>query len=157
MKNLVFLLAITLLVPALAANAKDLSKSPWHITATKIDPNNYYGITVANGMVGLVSSPNPMHQRVGGMGEQIGGRADHSITVPVDEAAEAAHRSTPAGGGKWEALSSIPSYSEATAPSDGHLPSTAGAAPPTLRRRSFSPQIPFRHGLHCERVIKTHN
>ncbi|PCK07132.1 MAG: glycosyl hydrolase family 65, partial [Alteromonadaceae bacterium] len=60
MKNLIFLLTIALLVPVLAANAKDLSKSPWHITATKIDPNNYYGITVANGMVGLVSSPNPM-------------------------------------------------------------------------------------------------
>ena len=30
------------------------------IHAKKIDPNNYYGITVANGMVGLVSSPNPM-------------------------------------------------------------------------------------------------
>ncbi|MEZ4934858.1 MAG: hypothetical protein R2788_22350 [Saprospiraceae bacterium] len=25
-----------------------------------IDPANYYGVTVANGMVGLVSSPEPM-------------------------------------------------------------------------------------------------
>ncbi|WP_420459314.1 glycoside hydrolase family 65 protein [Neolewinella sp.] len=32
----------------------------WTITATDIDPANYYGITVANGMVGLVSSPEPM-------------------------------------------------------------------------------------------------
>ena len=32
----------------------------WTITATNIDPANYYGITVANGMVGLVSSPEPM-------------------------------------------------------------------------------------------------
>jgi trehalose/maltose hydrolase-like predicted phosphorylase len=32
----------------------------WSITATDIDPANYYGITVANGMVGLVSSPEPM-------------------------------------------------------------------------------------------------
>ena len=32
----------------------------WTITATDIDPDNYYGITVANGMVGLVSSPEPM-------------------------------------------------------------------------------------------------
>lgn len=40
--------------------AQDLSKSAWHIQATKIDPNNYYGITVANGMIGLVSSPEPM-------------------------------------------------------------------------------------------------
>ena len=42
--------------------AQDLSQSPWHIQAKNIDPANYYGITVANGMVGLVSSPEP--QRV---------------------------------------------------------------------------------------------
>ena len=34
--------------------------SPWHIVANTIDPNNYYGITVANGMVGMVSSPEPL-------------------------------------------------------------------------------------------------
>ena len=32
----------------------------WTITTTDINPANYYGITVANGMVGLVSSPEPM-------------------------------------------------------------------------------------------------
>lgn len=32
---------------------------PWKITASKIDPSNYYGITVANGMIGIVSSPDP--------------------------------------------------------------------------------------------------
>lgn len=32
---------------------------PWIIKATKIDPNNYYGATVANGMIGIVSSPQP--------------------------------------------------------------------------------------------------
>lgn len=32
----------------------------WHIVADKIDPANYYGVTVANGMIGLVSSPEPM-------------------------------------------------------------------------------------------------
>lgn len=31
----------------------------WKITASKIDPSNYYGITVANGMIGIVSSPEP--------------------------------------------------------------------------------------------------
>src|SRR5688572_174985 len=31
----------------------------WKIKADKIDPNNYYGITVANGMIGIVSSPEP--------------------------------------------------------------------------------------------------
>ncbi|MEM9525091.1 MAG: glycoside hydrolase family 65 protein [Bacteroidota bacterium] len=35
-------------------------RAQWTITATDIDPDNYYGITVANGMVGLVSSPEPM-------------------------------------------------------------------------------------------------
>jgi trehalose/maltose hydrolase-like predicted phosphorylase len=40
--------------------AQPLSDSPWHVTATAIDPANYYGVTVANGMVGLVSSPEPM-------------------------------------------------------------------------------------------------
>jgi trehalose/maltose hydrolase-like predicted phosphorylase len=33
------------------------AQDPWKITATKIDPSNYYGITVANGMIGIVSSP----------------------------------------------------------------------------------------------------
>ncbi|WP_128546638.1 glycosyl hydrolase family 95 catalytic domain-containing protein [Larkinella soli] len=32
----------------------------WKIEATAIDPARYYGITVANGMIGLVSSPEPM-------------------------------------------------------------------------------------------------
>ena len=40
--------------------AQDLGKSPWHIQAKNIDPNNYYGVTCANGMVGLVSSAEPM-------------------------------------------------------------------------------------------------
>jgi len=31
----------------------------WTIKANKIDPSNYYGITVANGMIGIVSSPEP--------------------------------------------------------------------------------------------------
>ncbi len=37
------------------SNAQD----PWKIKASSIDPNNYYGITVANGMIGIVSSPEP--------------------------------------------------------------------------------------------------
>ena len=35
-------------------------QNEWLIEAKAIDPNNYYGVTVANGMVGLVSSPEPM-------------------------------------------------------------------------------------------------
>jgi trehalose/maltose hydrolase-like predicted phosphorylase len=32
---------------------------PWIIKADKIDPANYYGVTVANGMIGIVSSLEP--------------------------------------------------------------------------------------------------
>ena len=32
---------------------------PWKLTATNFDAKNYYGITVANGMIGIVSSPEP--------------------------------------------------------------------------------------------------
>ncbi|GGG36041.1 hypothetical protein GCM10011378_10430 [Hymenobacter glacieicola] len=39
----------------LAAQTPD----PWRITAEKIDPANYYGVTVANGMLGIVSAPVP--------------------------------------------------------------------------------------------------
>lgn len=34
-------------------------QDPWQIKANNIDPNNYYGITAANGMIGIVSSPEP--------------------------------------------------------------------------------------------------
>jgi len=33
------------------------SQDPWKIEATTINPANYYGVTVANGMIGIVSSP----------------------------------------------------------------------------------------------------
>jgi protein-glucosylgalactosylhydroxylysine glucosidase len=32
---------------------------PWVISASAPDPSNYYGVTVANGMIGIVSSPQP--------------------------------------------------------------------------------------------------
>ena len=32
---------------------------PWKITAGNIDPSSYYGVTVANGMIGIVSAPEP--------------------------------------------------------------------------------------------------
>ena len=32
---------------------------PWKVKADKIDPAHYYGVTVANGMIGIVSSPEP--------------------------------------------------------------------------------------------------
>ncbi len=33
--------------------------NPWKIKATEIDPKNYYGVTVANGMIGIVSAAEP--------------------------------------------------------------------------------------------------
>jgi protein-glucosylgalactosylhydroxylysine glucosidase len=35
------------------------AQDPWKITADTIDPSHYYGVTVANGMIGIVSSPEP--------------------------------------------------------------------------------------------------
>lgn len=35
------------------------AQNAWVIKADKIDPANYYGVTVANGMIGIVSSPEP--------------------------------------------------------------------------------------------------
>lgn len=61
--KLALFLPLLLVNTALIKAQSDLSQSPWHIQATKIDPNNYYGVTVANGMVGLVSSPDPMKVR----------------------------------------------------------------------------------------------
>ena len=36
------------------------SQGEWTIEAQNINPNNYYGVTVANGMVGIVSSAEPL-------------------------------------------------------------------------------------------------
>src|SRR5688572_5600589 len=36
------------------------SQSEWTIDAQNINPNNYFGVTVANGMVGIVSSAEPL-------------------------------------------------------------------------------------------------
>src|ERR1700761_5570469 len=35
------------------------AQNEWIIKADKVDPKSYYGITVANGMIGVVSSPEP--------------------------------------------------------------------------------------------------
>ncbi len=54
MRNLLILLLFT------SSLLHGQSESPWHIVAEEIDPSNYYGVTVANGMIGLVSSPDPL-------------------------------------------------------------------------------------------------
>jgi protein-glucosylgalactosylhydroxylysine glucosidase len=50
---------IVLLVFTFHFSLFTFAQDPWLIKATGLDPNNYYGITVANGMVGIVSSPEP--------------------------------------------------------------------------------------------------
>jgi len=51
-----FSLFFALLIPVVS-DAQSID--PWKIKADKIDPANYYGITVANGMIGIVSAPEP--------------------------------------------------------------------------------------------------
>ena len=53
-------LILGLLLYGVTGLAQNPDKSSWHIKAQDIDPNNYFGVTVANGMVGLVSSVEPM-------------------------------------------------------------------------------------------------
>ena len=55
MKKILFLLALT---APLSPKAQD--SNGWIIEAKNIDPNNYFGVTVANGMIGLISSPEPL-------------------------------------------------------------------------------------------------
>ena len=59
MKKFFLLLLAIMMVQAIGI-AQDYSTSGWHIEANDINPNNYYGVTLANGMVGLVSSTKPM-------------------------------------------------------------------------------------------------
>ena len=35
------------------------SQDPWKLTVPSVNPSNYYGVAVANGMIGIVSSPEP--------------------------------------------------------------------------------------------------
>nr|WP_295867875.1 glycoside hydrolase family 65 protein [uncultured Chitinophaga sp.] len=48
-------LIVVLMGVTLLANAQH----PWKIRTDNINPASYYGVTVANGMIGLVSSPEP--------------------------------------------------------------------------------------------------
>jgi trehalose/maltose hydrolase-like predicted phosphorylase len=53
MKQWIFFFSILFTLSPAAA------QDPWRITAKDFDTKNYYGITVANGMIGIVSSPEP--------------------------------------------------------------------------------------------------
>ncbi len=54
MKSGLVIIAVILL------NFSAFCQSDWEVIAENIDANNYYGVTVANGMVGLVSSHHPL-------------------------------------------------------------------------------------------------
>lgn len=53
MKQLIATMIVSLSVTVL------LAQDPWKVKADLVDPRSYYGITVANGMIGVVSSPEP--------------------------------------------------------------------------------------------------
>ena len=55
-RNFLIFLLLGGLWPVIGLSAQDA----WKITAEQINPQSYYGITVANGMLGLVSSPEPL-------------------------------------------------------------------------------------------------
>jgi protein-glucosylgalactosylhydroxylysine glucosidase len=57
------LIALTFLTSIFSQKTFSQSSSidPWIISATSPDPTHYYGVTVANGMIGIVSSPEPFH------------------------------------------------------------------------------------------------
>ena len=70
--------ALLLAVPAFA-------QDPWILEAEDINPDNYYGITVSNGQIGLVSSPEPMKIKetvIAGLYDVYGaGRVESTISA----------------------------------------------------------------------------
>ena len=53
-------LSLTLSLLLSCAAVKAGAQDDWTIVARDINPARYHGVTVANGMIGLVSSPDPM-------------------------------------------------------------------------------------------------
>ena len=50
---------LVLLIVCLFYSTFCFSQDIWKIGATNFVASNYYGVTVANGMIGIVSSPEP--------------------------------------------------------------------------------------------------
>lgn len=64
MKQLLILFLAAWLWPASEVAAQgNATDTTWEIVATDIDPANYFGVTVANGMIGIVSSAEPLRVR----------------------------------------------------------------------------------------------
>ncbi|RYY57760.1 MAG: glycoside hydrolase family 65 protein [Chitinophagaceae bacterium] len=53
------MLRLLILLPACLFFSFSNAQDPWKLSTSSVDPNNYYGVTVANGMIGIVSSPEP--------------------------------------------------------------------------------------------------
>lgn len=53
------ILLLTLIICMGMSALSQTKPDSWKIKASKWDPSNYYGVTVANGMIGIVSSPEP--------------------------------------------------------------------------------------------------
>lgn len=58
--NMKFLISTLLFFAFLIVPLTQSQDNGWVLEADEIDPSNYYGITVANGMVGIVSSADPL-------------------------------------------------------------------------------------------------
>ena len=43
---------------------RSYAQDPWLLKTDTVNPSNYYGETVANGMVGIVSSPEPLRLKM---------------------------------------------------------------------------------------------
>ena len=59
MKTLLLWLLAALPLAAQPTAPPAAAPDPWLLTADQIDPAHYYGVTVANGVLGIVSSPEP--------------------------------------------------------------------------------------------------
>ncbi|MEZ4828898.1 MAG: glycoside hydrolase family 65 protein [Bacteroidia bacterium] len=57
------LLRFAILICFLPVYAQTYGQATWTIGTDQINPNEYYGVTVANGMMGLISSPNPLEMK----------------------------------------------------------------------------------------------
>ncbi len=63
MKFLRSLAVFLSLAIAVNGQAPPLPADTWTIHADSIDPAHYFGVTVANGMIGLVSSAEPFPRK----------------------------------------------------------------------------------------------
>ena len=61
MKHPILLILLIMSTPLIAQSQQPVNykKSAWHLHAPAINPTDYFGVTLANGIIGLVTSPEP--------------------------------------------------------------------------------------------------